>query len=158
MSNVVHPLKPIYDKNSEVLILGSFPSVQSREKGFYYANPNNRFWPIMEKLFNETIDDKEEFCLRRHIALWDVIESCTIEGSNDASIKDVKPNDIENLIKDTNIKCIFTTGYKAHQLFEKYIFVDVPCIGLPSTSSANAVYRLDELVDVYNIILEYVDA
>ena len=94
VQRVFHTLEPLFDRESRVLILGSFPSVVSRQKSFYYANPTNRFWPVMETLFHETITDRKEFCLRKHIALWDVIESCTIHGSSDSSIRDVKANDI----------------------------------------------------------------
>ncbi len=154
VTQVVHPFPPVYDVNSKVLILGSFPSVISREKNFYYANQNNRFWKVMSVLFQEEIKDKVEFCHLHHIALWDVVHSCQISGSSDSSITNVKVNDISSLLKQTHIQRIFLTGQKAQQLFERYITCDIKHIGLPSTSSANAKMRLDELVDKYKIILE----
>ena len=147
-----HTLEPLFDAESEVLILGSFPSIVSREKCFYYANPTNRFWPVMENLFNETINDRKEFCLRHHIALWDVIESCTITGSSDSSIRNVKANDIAWLISRSSVHTIFTTGSKAASLYRRYISVPVPCIALPSTSAANAHMRLNDLVKEYTCV------
>ena len=147
-----HTLEPLFDSASEVLILGSFPSIVSREKSFYYANPTNRFWPVMEILFHETIHDRREFCLRRHIALWDVIESCTIRGSSDSSIRDVKANDIAWLISSSSVHTVFTTGSKAAALYRRYISVPQPCIALPSTSAANAHMRLDDLVKEYTCV------
>ena len=147
-----HTLEPLFDESSEVLILGSFPSIVSREKSFYYANPTNRFWPVMEILFAEAIKDRREFCLRRHIALWDVIESCTINGSSDSSIRDVKANDIAWLISRSSVHTVFTTGAKAASLYRRYISVPQPCIPLPSTSAANAHMRLNDLVKEYTCV------
>ncbi len=104
---IVHPLKPIYNKESKILILGSFPSVKSRENNFYYAHSQNQFWPIMSDLFKETINNKEEFLLNHHIALFDVIKSCDIKGSSDQTIKNVKVNDIKSIIDKTHIKYIY---------------------------------------------------
>lgn len=154
IKHVVHPFLPIYDENSEILILGSFPSVISREKNFYYANKNNRFWKVMSILFQEDIQDKAEFCLKHHIALWDVIHSCEIIGSSDSSISNVIVNDIESLISKTNIRKIFFTGKKAEELYKKYIDCDIAYVGLPSTSSANAKMHLDDLIREYQIIVE----
>ena len=154
MDKLIHPLKPIYDKNSEVLILGSFPSVISRKVNFYYANPNNRFWKVLSNVFEEEIDDRKEFLIHHHIALWDVIYSCRIEGSSDASIHDVKVNDIQSLVKNSSIHTIFTTGKKAEMLYKKYIDIDIDCIYLPSTSSANARMHVDDLVNAYKQIKE----
>lgn len=153
---IVHPLRPIYDKNSKVLILGSFPSVVSRNIGFYYGNKTNRFWKILEILFDEEIIDKKEFCLNHHIALWDVIYSCKIHGSSDSSISDVQVNDINSLISKTNIEVIFTTGSKANSIYTKYINdVSIKQIALPSTSSANARMKLEDLVNSYSVIKGY---
>ncbi len=151
---LVHPFEALYDSSSKVLILGSFPSVVSREQSFYYANPTNRFWPVMSGLFHEEITDRKEFCLRRHIALWDVIESCSIRGSSDASISDVKVNDFMPLIEKTDISHIYTTGGRAYSLFCRYAVCSVPCTPLPSTSAANARMRLDDLIRAYSVILE----
>ena len=155
-TNLIHPIEPIYDESSEILILGSFPSVISREENMYYANPHNRFWKVMEILFEEEVNDKKVFCLKHHIALWDVIHSCTINKSSDASITDVKVNDFTKILKNSNIHTIFTTGSKANQLYNKYVSLDLPQIALPSTSSANASMKIDELVEKYKIILEYI--
>lgn len=149
---VYHTIKPVFDENSRVLILGSFPSVVSRKKDFYYANPQNRFWKVMEAIFREEIKDRKDFCHRHHIALWDVIASCSIQGSSDASITDVHINDIAGLLAKTRVHVIFTTGSKAYQLFDKYIRVNVPVIPLPSTSGANAHMSLAELTEKYRII------
>lgn len=140
---VYHDLEPFYNKDSETLILGSIPSVKSRELNFYYAHPNNRFWKILAKIYNEqninTIKDKKEFLTRNKIALWDVISSCEIKGSSDNSIKNVIPNDINLIIKNSRVKKIFTTGNKAYELYNKYCFKDtnIKAIKLPSTSPAN---------------------
>ena len=154
MTRVVHPFPPVVDEKSRVLILGSFPSTVSRKMQFYYANHNNRFWKDMEILFEETIMDREAFCHAHHIALWDVIASCSIQGSSDASIRDVKVNDINALIQNTEIHTIFTTGAKAFDLMMKHVCIDVPVVRLPSTSSANAAMRLDDLVEKYRVIVE----
>ena len=156
--HIIHPLNPIYDKNSKVLILGTMPSVKSREANFYYANKTNRFWPILGKIFNIKFDatiDKEEFILKNNIALWDVVKSCDITGSSDASIKNVKINDIDKIIKDSNIKVIFCTGKKAYETLNKYYKTNIPVYYLSSPSSANAQKSIDELVKEYKIILKY---
>ena len=151
---VTHNLKPIYDNSSKVLILGSFPSVKSREICSYYAHPQNRFWKILSILYEEEIDDKEAFLLRHHIALWDVIASCDIIGSSDTSIKNVKVNDISIILKKAPIKKIFTTGKKAYDLYNKYLRKElgIEAIYLPSPSPANAVMSLNELVSEYKKI------
>lgn len=149
---VIHPLDAIYDEHSRVLILGSFPSVISRQNKMYYANKTNRFWAVMEALFNVEITDHALFCHQNHIAMWDVIHSCTIEGSSDSSIKNVKTNDIAGLVHKSNIQLIVTTGKKATVLYNQYIHLDIPHISLPSTSAANAKMRLEQLVNEYQKI------
>lgn len=157
-SNFVrHTLKPIVDSNSKVLILGSFPSVVSRKQEFYYANKTNRFWKVMEEIFHCKIEDREIFLHEKGIALWDVIASCTISASSDASIENVTVNDIESLIQNTQIHTIFTTGSKASKLYEKYFHLDIEHISLPSTSSANARMKLETLVREYQVIKERCD-
>lgn len=151
---LIHPFEPLYDENSEVLILGSFPSVVSREKSFYYANVHNRFWPLMSILFEEEITDRTEFCKRHHIALWDVIYSCRIKGSSDSSITDVTVNDIAGLAEKTKIRAVFTTGGTASRLYKKYVTCDLPHYSLPSTSPANAAMKLDDLYQKYRLITE----
>jgi len=151
---VKHTLKPIYNKESKVLILGTMPSVKSREIGMYYAHPQNRFWRTLEIVFNTKITNKEEFLFKHNIALWDVIASCDIKKSSDSSIKNVIPNDIKSLIKKTNIKYIFCTGKTAYNLYNKYLFtkIGIDAICLPSPSPANAKVSLKDLVNSYKII------
>ncbi len=151
---IEHPFEPIIDEQSKILILGSFPSPVSRQQNFYYANKNNRFWKVMEILFDEEITDRTTFCHNHHIALWDVIHSCTIKGASDASISDVVPNDIHTLIEQYPITTIFTTGKTATKLYNKYITCNIEHIGLPSTSSANAKMKLNDLVNAYHVIQE----
>ena len=154
---VEHSLAPIYDERSEVLILGSLPSVKSRSLGFYYAHPQNRFWKVMEQLFEvslKTKEDKIEFLSDYHIALYDVIESCDIEGSSDASIKNVVPTDLNKILSTSNIQHIYTTGKKAFELYERYQYPNtkIKAILLPSTSPANGAYKIDRLLEAYQCI------
>lgn len=155
---VEHEFGPYINKDSEVLILGSIPSLKSRELGFYYMHPQNRFWKIMGDLFNEkslsTILEKKKFLKKNKIALWDVLESCEINGSSDSSIKCPKVNDIKGLIKGTNVKTIFVTGKKAFDLYNKFCYKDVliKAIYLPSTSGANCRVSYDDLKEKYEII------
>ena len=158
---VIHPLKPIYNRESKILILGSFPSIKSRENNFYYANPRNRFFPTLEKIFNESIgnsnQDKENFLLTHKIALFDVVYSCNITASSDNSIKDVTPNNIKEIIDNSNIKTIFTTGIKAYNLYNKYLLKDIGinAIKLPSPSPANCKKGIEEiLINEYSKIKE----
>lgn len=156
-----HNIKPLYNKDSKILILGSFPSVKSREAKFYYHHPQNRFWKLMGKLFNcdcITIEEKKECLLNHHIALWDVIQSCEINGSSDSSIKNIKVNDIQKIINESQIEKIFTNGKKSYELYNKYCFkeVNIKAIPLPSTSPANATYSLEKLYDIWKIIKDHV--
>ena len=151
---VVHTIDPIYDKDSKVLILGSMPSVKSRELGFYYAHPQNRFWKtlavVYEEEIGETKADKIKFLKRHHIALFDVLESCDILGSSDSSIKNPVPNDLMPILKNSNIKTIFTTGQKAYKLYQKYCYKDtkIEAILLPSTSPLNCPKGIDEKLKI----------
>lgn len=161
---VVHPLKPIYNADSKVLILGSFPSIKSRENNFYYGHPKNRFWKTLEKVFNEdtleTNKDKENFLLTHKIALFDVVFSCDIVSSSDSSIKNVIPNDIKKIVLNSNIKTIFTTGNKAYELYNKYLLKDVgiKAIKLPSPSPANCRKGIEEILNAkYKIIKEKIE-
>lgn len=154
---LIHPFPALYDEDSRILILGSFPSVKSREEGFYYAHPQNRFWKIMERLFGtklQTIDEKKAFLHKEHIALWDSIASCTIHGSADSAIENATANDIKGLIEKTRINAIFTNGAKAHDIYMRYCFKDTGMIPvkLPSTSPANAAYSLDRLLESWKTI------
>ena len=156
----IHPLKPIYDKNSKILILGSFPSKISRTNNFYYANKSNRFWKVMECLFNTELSSNEErkiFLIKNKIALWDVIHSCEINKSSDSSIKDVVPNNINNILSTTNINNIFVVGKTALKYYNRYLKdeIKIEAIYLPSTSSANAAYSLEKLINEYKTIKYY---
>ena len=150
---VEHPFEPIYDKNSKILILGSFPSVKSREINFYYAHPQNRFWRVLSKVIKKdepiTIGEKRRFLLDNNIAIWDVVKSCDIEGSSDSSICDVEINDIDTLLKKTRIKSIYFNGKTAYTYFNRnykgMLTDNIEKIVLPSTSSANATFTLEKL-------------
>lgn len=149
-----HTFEPIYDEKSTILILGSFPSVKSREISFYYGHPQNRFWKIMEKIYQtsfHSIEEKKQFLHEHHIALWDVIQSCEIQGSSDASITNIEVNDIASLLQKTNIQKILVNGKKAEELYQKYLYpkTHIPSISLPSTSPANATYSLERLIDIW---------
>ncbi len=151
---VYHDIPPFYDADSRILILGSMPSVVSRKEGFYYAHKQNRFWTVLEQVFDEKISSKEEFLHKHHIALWDVIKCCDIVNSSDLSIKNVVVNDISWLLSKTKIEKIFVTGNKAYELYEKMVYPDVNILAykLSSTSSANARCSLKSLVDEYMVL------
>lgn len=153
---VYHEFGPVFNQDSKVLLLGSFPSVKSREDMFYYAHPQNRFWKIMSILFNEEIKDKQEFVLRKGIALWDMVASCEITGSADTSIKNIEINDINYLIKNSQVKYIFALGKKSYDLYNKYMLdkTKLEAIYLSSTSPAYASKTLDDLVKEFTIIKE----
>lgn len=159
LQHVTHTFEPIYNKDSHILILGSFPSVKSREDQFYYQHPQNRFWKIMSQILKEAIpiskEDKKEMLLQHHIALWDVIKSCDIYGSSDSSIKNVIANDIPFLLKQSNINTIAVNGTKAYQLYKKYCYksTQMEAIKLPSTSPANAAWSLEQLTEAWSYIL-----
>lgn len=157
---VTHEFPALFDANSEVLLLGSIPSPKSREQGFYYGHPQNRFWKVLASVLNEplptTIDEKRSMLLKHHIALWDVLDSCTIIGASDTSIEDVVPNDIASLLAKTKIKRIFCTGAAAHKLYEKYCekATSIKAIKLPSTSPANCAVKFEKLVEAYREIMD----
>jgi hypoxanthine-DNA glycosylase len=148
-----HPFDPIYDKYSEILILGSFPSVKSREISFYYGHPQNRFWKVMSAVLccAEPVGtpEKTDFLLSHRIALWDTVKSCEITGSSDASLKNVEVNDIGFLLARCPIRCIFANGRASENLYRKYVQpkTGLPVIGLPSTSPANAAASLPVLTE-----------
>ncbi len=152
----MHPLDPVYDEKSRTLILGSMPSVVSRRNMKYYAHPQNRFWRTMEDLYEESASDWREFILRHHLALWDVIKTCDISSSSDASIKNVEVNDIAELIAKTNIENIFVLGKKGYDLYNRYVKAKtgIEAIYLPSPSAANATISKEELAKIYSIIKE----
>lgn len=155
-ARIEHPLKPVFDSGSKVLVLGTMPSPVSREVGFYYGHPQNRFWRVMAALFDEDMPhnnaERTALALRNHIALWDVLASCDIEGASDASIKNPIPNDLSAVIGPAPISTIATTGTRASQLFERFQadrFLQIGHLKLPSTSPANARMRLDDLIEAY---------
>ena len=154
----VHPIPPVFDADSTVLVLGSFPSVKSRESGFFYGHAQNRFWRVTAAVFGcpvpVTIPEKRAFLLQNHVALWDVIASCDIDGSSDASIKNVRPNDLAPLLATSKITHIFTNGATADALYTRWQFpaTGIPAVRLPSTSPANAAWSLDRLIDAWRVI------
>lgn len=158
-THVVHTFEPIYDDKSEVLILGSFPSVKSRENRFYYGHPQNRFWKVTAGVFQEsvpqTIEQKRDFLLRNHVAVWDVIASCDIAGSSDSSIRNVVPNDMQEILQHTAIRAIYANGDKAYRLFMKYCRQEgqPEVYKLPSTSPANAAWSVERLTEAWREIL-----
>lgn len=157
--HVSHTFPPVYDNNSQILILGSFPSVKSREYGFYYGHKMNRFWKVMAYVFDnqvpETIEEKKKILLSNRVALWDVIESCDIKGSSDSSIKNVIPADIKKLLNTVPIKRVYANGHTAFKLYKKYIYDDTKkeIELLPSTSPANAGWSFDKLKNEYKKVL-----
>ena len=164
----IHEFEPVYDKDSKILILGSFPSVKSRQYNFYYAHPQNRFWKVIyyclskdcEKIdYNKLeIEEKKEFLIRNNIALWDSIQSCEILGSSDASIRNVKANDISKIVLQSNIKRIIFNGKTAYDMLNKNydmsLLKGIEIKVLPSTSPANAKFSFNDLVDVWKIYLK----
>ena len=155
-----HPFGPLYNEKSKVLILGSFPSVKSREENFFYGHPQNRFWKVLSKVLGhktpQTIDEKRGFLLENGIALWDVIASCEITGSSDSSIKDVTANDISVILDAADIKKIYVNGKTAEKYYNKYIKNKTgrEAVCLPSTSPANAAWNVERLARVWEIIKE----
>lgn len=158
MDFVKHEFPPFFDSNSKILILGTIPSLKSREVGFYYGHPQNRFWKVLENVYNETIQNdiegKKEFLKRHHIALWDVLASCKIHGSSDSSIQNPIPNNISYVLQNSKIAYIYTTGRKAYDLYQKYCYpvTKKEAILLPSTSPANATMHLEQLIEAYKQI------
>ena len=155
---IKHPIKPFYEKNSEILILGSFPSVKSREQMFFYGHPQNRFWRVVASVYGcdvpQTIPEKRKFLRENKVALWDVIGACDIQGSADTSIKNVIPNDLSIILNNANIKKIFVNGKTAEKYFIKYIQNKIrqTAICLPSTSPANAAWSQERLIEEWKQI------
>lgn len=158
-TRVLHPFPPLYDERSEALILGSFPSVKSRENMFFYGHPQNRFWKLLALLCGEevpvTIEEKTDLVLSRHLALWDTIRSCTITGSSDSSVRDVVPNDLSVIIDNSRVSRVFCNGALSYNMYMKYSFpaTGIRAVKLPSTSPANAAYSLERLAKAWEIIL-----
>lgn len=157
---IIHPIPPLYGKESKTLILGSFPSVKSREAEFFYGHPQNRFWAVIAAVFNsekpETIEKKKELILSNKLALWDVIAQCEITGSSDSSIKDVTANDLSVILKNSKVDKIFVNGKTAEKYYNKYTYpkTGIKAVCLPSTSPANAAWSIEQLVDAWKIIIE----
>lgn len=161
---VIHPLAPVFDAHSRVLILGTMPSPKSRETGFYYGHPQNRFWRMMAELLDEPFPASREerlaLALRRHFALWDVLASCVIRGADDGSIREPEANDLSAVLSAAPIEAIFTTGTKAAALYRKLCLpkTGVEAIALPSTSAANCrFYSYEQLVKAYAAVKEYLN-
>ena len=157
---LVHPFPPTWDEHSEILILGSFPSVKSRAMAYFYGHPQNRFWRVVAALYEDdipqTVEERRAFLLRHHIALWDVIASCTIVGSSDSSIRDAVPNDIRPILAGAPIHRIYTNGQTSFRLYRKYILPEIgrEAVCLPSTSPANAAWSFDRLLSAWSAILD----
>lgn len=161
---ITHPFLPLYDNESKILILGSFPSVKSREQMFFYGHPQNRFWKVVSAVLGTeaplTIEEKRFLLHSNHIALWDVIASCDIEGSADSSIKNVVANDFTDILKTADIKQIFVNGKTAEKYYNKYVknTIGRDAVCLPSTSPANAAWNIDRLVNAWSIIVPYINS
>ena len=157
-----HPIPPTWDSNSVILILGSFPSVKSREMAYFYGHPRNRFWQVLGILVGDpvpaTVSERRAFLLRHKIAVWDVIASCTITGSSDSSIQDVTPNDLTPILTGSSIRQIFVNGKKASQLYERYLLPKTgkAAVTLPSTSPANAAWSLPKLTEAWRVLLDFI--
>ena len=161
MEQVRHEIPPLYDAHAKILILGSFPSVKSREGHFFYNHPQNRFWRVLAAVTGEetpgSIPEKRAFLLRNGIALWDVIASCEIQGSSDSSIRNVVPNDIRPILETADIRQIYVNGGTAEKLYKKYIFsvTGRAAVRLPSTSPANAACSLEKLMEQWKTVNTY---
>ena len=190
---LTHPFEPLYDAESRILILGSFPSVKSREQNFFYGHPQNRFWKVLANVFTDsgnvsgrgadtnahtsaatafaeaalavpsnsvfvpqTIEEKRDFLLNHHVALWDVIYSCRIHGSSDASIRDAVPTDLRRIIGNSKVDRVFVNGQTAFKLYQKYQkkLISLPAAVLPSTSPANAAWSVERLTEAWKVILQ----
>ena len=158
---VTHSFQPIYNQDSRILMLGTMPSPKSREAGFYYGHPRNRFWKVVSDVCREelplSIEEKTAFALRNKIAVWDVLAGCEIKGADDSSIRNPIPNDMSLILQSADIRAIFTTGTKATQLYQKYCYprTGMAAIALPSTSPANCRMTYEKLYKEYAVIREY---
>lgn len=159
---VTHEFDAFFDEDSRVLILGTIPSPKSREQGFYYGHPQNRFWKVLADVlgeeFPQTVEERKGFLKRNHIALWDVLKSCEIKGASDVSIRNARPNDMNRILQAADIRAIFATGAKAAQLYKKLCFPEcgVEAVRLPSTSPANCGCSYEKLREAYSQICDYV--
>lgn len=159
--NITHTFAPVWDENSKILILGSFPSVASREQGFYYGHPRNRFWKVLARVLDSSeprsTPEKRRLLLGHGIALWDAAASCSITGSADSAMRDVVPNDFGPIFAGADIRAVYTNGGKAHELYCKYCEAQtgLPAVKLPSTSPANAAWSLEKLCGEWEQIRRY---
>lgn len=155
---IIHTIEPVYDAQSRILILGSIPSPKSREYGFFYGHPQNRFWKVLSAVLDVPLPisnmDKKQMLLTHKIALWDVLHACTIDGAEDASIKSPVPNDLSCIFDTADIHTVYTTGTKAYALYKKHIQpqTGICAVALPSTSPANCAWSLDALIGAYAAI------
>lgn len=155
-----HPIPPVFNEHSRILILGSFPSVKSRETAFFYGHPQNRFWRVLSAIFEDalplSIDEKRSFLLKNRIAVWDVIAECRIRGSADTSIREARPNDLSPILAAAPIERIFTNGGTATALYRRHLRekTGIDSIALPSTSPANAACSLDALIRSWHVLKE----
>lgn len=155
-----HTFDPVFDAESKILILGSFPSVKSRENNFFYGHPQNRFWKVMASILKwevpTTIEEKRDMLLSNHVAVWDVIASCSIQGSSDTSIKDVVVNDFSKILENSAVERIYVNGGKAYELYHKYAekVTGIKAVKLPSTSPANAAWSLEKLTNAWKELIE----
>ena len=162
-THIIHPIEPFYDSESRILILGSFPSVKSRESGFYYGHPQNRFWPMLSRILGEpavprTIEEKSSLLRRHHIALWDTIHECDIEGSSDSSIRNVQVNDPRVILDTAGIRRIYANGTRSWELYERFCrpLTGREAVKMPSTSPANAAWSLERLITAWSEIRDWV--
>lgn len=158
---ITHNFTPVFDKNCRILMLGTMPSPKSRETGFYYGHPRNRFWRVVSDVCNAplpgTKEEKIAFALSHHIAIWDVLAGCDICGADDSSIRNPKANDMNTILSHADIRAIFATGTKAHQLYQRYCYptTGIEAVSLPSTSPANCRTSYESLKEAYSVILQY---
>ncbi|MBQ2973682.1 MAG: DNA-deoxyinosine glycosylase [Clostridia bacterium] len=157
---IIHPIPPLFNEESKTLILGSFPSVKSREAAFFYGNPQNRFWAVIAEIYGyekpQTVEEKKKLVLENKLAMWDVIQSCEIEGSADSTISNVTANDLSIILENSNVDRIFVNGKTAEKYYKKYTYpkTGIKAFCLPSTSPANAAWNIEKLVDAWKIISE----
>lgn len=155
---IQHPIAPVYDEHSQILILGSFPSVKSRENQFFYGHPQNRFWKVLAAIYARpvpvTVDEKRRFLLSEGIALWDVIGACDITGSADSSIRNVIPNDVDRILRTAHIRRIYVNGHTSEKYYNRYLRDQLrqEAVCLPSTSPANASWSLEKLIAQWSVI------
>ena len=159
MTRQLHPFPPVWDSDCRVLLLGSFPSVRSRETGFFYGHPRNRFWPLLAALLDcpvpQTVPEKRELLLQHHLALWDVLAACDIEASSDSSIRNAVPNDLLPILHGAPVRHVFCNGTTAYRLYVRYQqpLTKLEAVCLPSTSPANARWQMDRLLAAWRCIL-----